>query len=52
MTNRIKNIFNDNNKPEQDDFDKTKRVVKLWLGKMGFDVKKATIEKTPRFKKK
>lgn len=36
-----------------DDDLKTNLVVtKLWLSKMGFDTKKAAIEKNPRFKKK
>ena len=34
------------------DLKKNKKVVKLWLSKMGFDTKKAAIEKTPRFKSK
>lgn len=34
------------------DFDKNKTVVKLWLSKMGYDTKKAAIEKDPRFKSK
>jgi hypothetical protein len=33
------------------DFEKNCKVVKLWLSKMGFDVKKAAIEKNPNFKK-
>jgi len=34
------------------DFEKNKKVVKLWLSKMGYDTKKATVEKTPKFKSK
>jgi hypothetical protein len=33
-----------------DDYDKNCRVVKAWLGKMGFDTKKAAIEANPIFK--
>lgn len=32
------------------DYDKNCRVVKAWLGKMGFDTKKAAIEANPIFK--
>lgn len=34
------------------DYDKNCRIVKLWLSKMGFDVKKDSITKNPIFKKK
>ena len=33
-----------------DDYDKNCRVVMAWLGKMGFDTKKAAIEPNPIFK--
>lgn len=33
-----------------DDYDKNCRVVKAWLGKMGFDTKKAAVEANPIFK--
>ena len=32
------------------DLEKNKKIVKLWLHKMGFDIKKAAIEKNPKFK--
>ncbi len=35
-----------------EDYEKNQRVVKAHLRKMGYDVKKATIEKTPVFKSK